>query len=109
MYKHQDVHDIQHQYFRKPENLTRGEAFRRFLWNPKTSECFGRTGTSWGKRHLPRNLLPGYINPSISGATRQVIRGRTLNPRELKEVVAELSNLELNIRFFSTFKLLLPI
>jgi Sodium / potassium ATPase beta chain len=50
MYKHTDVHDIQHQYFRKPQTLTRKEAFKLFLWNPKTQECFGRTGSSWGKR-----------------------------------------------------------
>lgn len=49
MYKHQDVHDIQHQYFRKPQQLTRKEAFKLFLYNPKTSEFFGRTGSSWGK------------------------------------------------------------
>ncbi|CRK99801.1 CLUMA_CG013109, isoform A [Clunio marinus] len=84
MYKHQDVTDIQHQYFRKPEQLTRKEAFRRFLWNPKTRECFGRTASSWGHTTSP------------------IVKGE-------KKVVAELSNLELNVRFFSTFKLLLPI
>jgi len=42
-------YDIQQQYFRKPCTLSKKEAFNLFLWNPKTSEVFGRTGTSWGK------------------------------------------------------------
>lgn len=49
MYIHQDINDIQYQYFRKPENLTKKQAFKRFLYNPKNKEVFGRTGTSWGK------------------------------------------------------------
>jgi hypothetical protein len=49
MYIHQDINDVQHQYFRKPQRLSRREAVKLFLWNPKTREMFGRTGTSWGK------------------------------------------------------------
>lgn len=51
MYHHQDVNDIQYQFYRKPPKMSRGEALRRFLYNSKTKEIFGRTGASWGKFH----------------------------------------------------------
>lgn len=49
MYHHQDVNDIQYQFYRKPQKVGKGEAIRLFLYNPKTQEFFGRTGPSWGK------------------------------------------------------------
>lgn len=118
MYKHHDVQDsIQHQYFRKPVQLTRKEAIKLFLWNPKTSECFGRTASSWGeccakKGNNSHRTGAGYINrhyvpDSISVRTRKgdeiklmiAVRGR--QSHLVVKVVAELSNLKLNVRFFS--------
>lgn len=46
-----ELNNIDHfnQYYRSPENITTKEAFKRFLYNPKTGAVFGRTGSSWCK------------------------------------------------------------
>lgn len=36
-------------YMVKPNQKSKWEAFKLFLWNPNTSEVFGRTGSSWVK------------------------------------------------------------
>lgn len=50
-------YDIQQQYFRKPEHLSKKEAIRRFLYNPKKNAFFGRSPSSWGKLILKFIIL----------------------------------------------------
>jgi hypothetical protein len=46
-----DVNSIDYfnQYYRSPEDITKKEAFKRFLYNRKTGAFFGRTGSAWCK------------------------------------------------------------
>lgn len=37
------------QYYTPPEKLGKWEGLRKFLWNSETSQCLGRTGSSWAK------------------------------------------------------------
>jgi hypothetical protein len=37
------------QYPTRPKEMGKWEGFKAFLWNSETSECLGRTGSSWGK------------------------------------------------------------
>lgn len=46
---------VAEQYYTPPEKLGKWEGFSKFLWNGETSQCMGRTGSSWGKyRKFPR-------------------------------------------------------
>lgn len=40
---------IAEQYYSPPPKLGKWEGFRKFLWNSETSQCLGRTGSSWAK------------------------------------------------------------
>lgn len=37
------------EFYTRPAKLGKWEGFKQFLWNSETSECLGRTGSSWGK------------------------------------------------------------
>lgn len=37
------------QYYAPPPKLGKWEGFKLFLWNSETSQCLGRTGSSWAK------------------------------------------------------------
>ncbi|KFB35476.1 AGAP009595-PA-like protein [Anopheles sinensis] len=38
---------VAEQYYAPPPKLGKWEGFRTFLWNSETSQCLGRTGSSW--------------------------------------------------------------
>lgn len=40
---------VAEQYYAPPEKLGKWEGFRQFCWNSETSQCLGRTGSSWAK------------------------------------------------------------
>lgn len=40
---------VAEQYYAPPPQLGKWEGFKQFLWNSETSQCLGRTGSSWGK------------------------------------------------------------
>lgn len=40
---------VAEQYYAPPPKLGKWEGFRTFLWNSETSQCLGRTGSSWAK------------------------------------------------------------
>ncbi|CAO1413172.1 unnamed protein product [Diamesa serratosioi] len=75
------------QYYRKPIVLTRKESFKLFLWNPKTQECFGRTGTSWAKIGIFYTVFYGVLAALV--AVCMWVFFQTLDPRipkwQLKE------------------------
>lgn len=37
------------EYYAPPVKMGKWEGFKKFLWNSETSQCLGRTGSSWGK------------------------------------------------------------
>jgi len=37
------------EFYTRPAKLGKWEGFKQFLWNSETSECLGRTGSSWAK------------------------------------------------------------
>lgn len=37
------------EYYSPPVKMGKWEGFKKFLWNSETSQCLGRTGSSWGK------------------------------------------------------------
>lgn len=37
------------EFYTRPQKLGKWEGFKQFLWNGETSECLGRTGSSWAK------------------------------------------------------------
>lgn len=40
---------IAEQYYSPPVKMGKWEGFKTFLWNSETSQCLGRTGSSWAK------------------------------------------------------------
>lgn len=40
---------VAEQYYAPPEKLGKWEGFSKFCWNSETSQCLGRTGSSWAK------------------------------------------------------------
>uniref|UniRef100_U5EVF5 Putative sodium/potassium-transporting atpase subunit beta-2-like protein n=1 Tax=Corethrella appendiculata TaxID=1370023 RepID=U5EVF5_9DIPT len=40
---------VAEQYYTPPPKLGKWEGFKIFLWNSETSQCLGRTGSSWAK------------------------------------------------------------
>lgn len=36
-------------FYSRPKEIGAWDGFKQFLWNSETSECLGRTGSSWGK------------------------------------------------------------
>lgn len=40
---------VAEQYYAPPPKLGKWEGFKQFLWNSETSQCLGRTGSSWAK------------------------------------------------------------
>lgn len=40
---------VAEQYYSPPPKLDKWEGFKLFLWNSETSQCLGRTGSSWAK------------------------------------------------------------
>ncbi|KAL7740501.1 hypothetical protein ACLKA6_007029 [Drosophila palustris] len=37
------------EYYSPPPKMGKWEGFRKFIWNSETSQCLGRTGSSWAK------------------------------------------------------------
>ncbi|XP_060650806.1 sodium/potassium-transporting ATPase subunit beta-2 [Drosophila nasuta] len=37
------------EYYSPPPKMGKWEGFKKFLWNSETSQCLGRTGSSWAK------------------------------------------------------------
>ncbi|KAH8285826.1 hypothetical protein KR018_010937 [Drosophila ironensis] len=37
------------EYYAPPPKMGKWEGFKKFLWNSETSQCLGRTGSSWAK------------------------------------------------------------
>lgn len=79
MYIHQDISDVQHQYFRRPARLSKKEAIKLFLWNPKSREMFGRTGTSWAKIGIFYTVFYGVLAALV--AVCMWVFLQTLDPR----------------------------
>lgn len=46
------------EYYSPPVKMGKWEGFKKFLWNSETSQCLGRTGSSWGKYLLYLILNP---------------------------------------------------
>ncbi|XP_052897009.1 sodium/potassium-transporting ATPase subunit beta-2 [Anopheles moucheti] len=40
---------VAEQYYAPPPKMGKWEGFKTFLWNSETSQCLGRTGSSWAK------------------------------------------------------------
>lgn len=58
---------VAEQYYAPPPKLGKWEGFKQFLWNSETSQCLGRTGSSWGKYHLKSLHAPPTKISAISG------------------------------------------
>lgn len=43
------------EYYSPPPKMGKWEGFRKFIWNSETSQCLGRTGSSWGKYQKATN------------------------------------------------------
>lgn len=37
------------EFYTRPVKLGKWAGFKQFLWNSETSECLGRTASSWGE------------------------------------------------------------
>lgn len=66
-------------YYRKPIQLTKKESIKKFLWNPKTKEVMGRTGTSWSKIGIFYTIFYGVLAALV--AVCMWVFFQTLDPR----------------------------
>lgn len=52
------------EYYAPPPKMGKWEGFKKFLWNSETSQCLGRTGSSWGKYtiHIHLSITNVYVH-----------------------------------------------